>query len=362
VANFTTGGIRYEVQNFAKGFAQLGRLDTAQMGIGKSAVKLAGDYKSFGASLANVAGGALSATVNGLTKMAQAVGAFGASVVKEGRAYTSEMSNVQALTGATGDTFDKLSAQAEELGRTTKFTATEAAEGMSFLAMAGFEVDDIVGSLPGVLDLASASNLDLGKSADIVSNVLSGFNADVGETGKFVDILSKTAASANTDVSQLGQAFKFVAPVAGALGIPLNQVSAALGTLGNAGVQAGNAGRGLRGILSKLTAPTGAAKDAMEALGIEVFNADGTLKSLPQIIGSVNQATAGMTDQQRQVALSTIFSREEISNMLILMSSGQGQLEDFGKELADSVGFAAEVAATQMNNLSGDITLFQSAV
>ena len=316
----------------------------------------------------SLASGGIGLAVAGINKMAQGMAAFGASVVEEGAAYTKEMSNVAALTNATGAEFDELSAKAEHLGSVTKFTSTEAAEGMSFLAMAGFEVNEIVGAMPGVLNLASAANMDLGRAADVTSNILTGMNLEVEDTDHLVNVLAKTASSANTNVEQLGQAMKFVAPVAGALGMSVEDTSAALAAMGDSALQSGVAGRNLRGIISKLSGPTGAAKDAMESLGVEIFNTDGTMKRLPQIVGDFNNALTGMTDKQRQAALGTIFSREELAPFLILMNKGQDELEDFSDELAnssddfDGMGTAAGIAAKQLDNLSGDTTLFQSAL
>lgn len=355
MAAFTEGGIKYTVQGFSKAFSDLGKLDKAQSGLGASAATL-------GKSVTGLATGAFSAVAKGVGIATKAIGAFGASIVEEGAAYTKEMSNVVALTEATDEEFKQLSDTAETLGATTKFTATEAAEGMSFLAMAGFEVVDIVEALPGVLDLASAANMDLGRAADITSNILSGFGESTDQTGHLVDVLAKTAASANTDVEQLGQAMKFVAPVAGSLGFSVDETAAALGVLGDAGIQAGNAGRGLRGVLSKLASPTDAAKAAMDGLGVAAFNTDGTMKSLPEIIGEFNDATADMTEQQKAAALGAIFSRGEISPMLVLMGKGKDDIAAFGNELENSAGFAAQVAAKQLDNLSGDVTLFQSAL
>ena len=328
--------------------------------IGKD--QLSSPLGKMGKALMSFGGLAGGAALTGITALTKGIAAFGASSVKEGAAFTKSMSNVKALTGATATEFAKLEEQAKTLGATTKFTAIEAAEGMQFMAMAGFEVNEIMSAMPGVLDLAAASNMELGRSADIVSNVLSGFGADASETGRFVDVLTQTFTSSNTSLEQLGQAFKFVAPVAESFGFSVEETAAALGTLGNAGVQAGIAGRGLRGVMSKLGAPTNAAATAMEGLGIEIFNSAGEMKSLPEIIGSFNRATAGMTEQQKAAALGTIFSRGELSNMLILMKAGQGTLEDFGSELENSGGRAAEIAAEQLNNLSGDVTLFQSAL
>jgi TP901 family phage tail tape measure protein len=319
-------------------------------------------FTGLGKSMLSVGAIAGGAALAGITALTAGLIAFGRASVREGAAYTKAMSNVAAITGATAQEFDLLSASAEELGKTTKFTAIEAAEGMSFLAMAGFEVVDIIGAMPGVLNLAAAGNLQLGRASDIVSNILTGFGADALQTGKFVDVLTKTFTSSNTTLEQLGQGMKFVAPVAADFGISVEDVAAAMGTMGDAGIQASMAGTGLRTILLKLASPTGKAKDLIKELGLEVFDAEGNMLPFPQVIGNVNKALEGMSQEQRAATLETLVGKRAISAFSILLKKGETGLQDFGDELRESGGTAAEIAATQLDNLSGDVTLFQSAL
>jgi hypothetical protein len=205
------------------------------------------------------------------TRISLPLAAAGAAIVKVAADFERATNRVSALTGATADQFERLRDQAKELGATTQFSATQAAEAQAFLAQAGFNTDQIFRSLPGTLNLAGAAQLDLGRSADIVSNILTGFQLDVGELDRAVDVLAKAFVSSNTDLEQLGQGFKFVGPVASAFGISLEETAAALGLLGNAGLQASSAGTGLRRIISTL------AKE-QDKLGISTVDAQGKLR------------------------------------------------------------------------------------
>ncbi len=283
------------------------------------------------------------------------------AVIDEGQAFTKGMSNVAALTGATRKEFTALENVAKTLGKTTKFTALEASEGMAFLAQAGFETNEIIQTLPGTLNLAAAANVGLGKSADIVSNILTGFGATVQDTGKFVDVLTNTFTTSNTDLLQLGQAMKNVAPVAASLGISVEETAAAIGKMGDAGIQGGRAGTQLKNALLNLTAPTAQQAELMEKLGIEIFDTSGEMFSLPQIIGNVNKGLEGLSEQQTIAAVKTLAGKRAIAGFQVLLNQGQPALEAYTQSL-EQTGTAAEIAATQLDNLAGDVTLFQSAL
>jgi TP901 family phage tail tape measure protein len=338
-----------------------GEMDKGADSVSKSSISMGGALTSLGAVMTTVVVGSALAAAAAIAGISVALIALGKASIKEGATYTKEMSNVKALTGATEEQFDKLSASAEELGATTKFTATEAAEGMSFLAMAGFEVDEIISAMPGVLNLAAAGNLDLATSADIASNIISGMGADISETDHIIDVLTATMTSSNTNLIQLGEGMKFVAPLAGSLGIDVEDLSAAMGILGDAGIQGTMGGTALRQALLNLASPTGAAKKVMDDLGLSVFDQSGKMLPLPDIIGRVAKATEGLTDEQKIQSLETIFGARNISAMSVLLEAGEDDLRGFGNELRESGGRAAEIAATQLDNLSGDVTLLQSA-
>ena len=337
-------------------------LSSMEKQTGSVAGTLSSQFAGLGQNVIGFGVRAAGVALEGIRALTEALFEFGAAAVTEGMAYTQAMSNVAAITQATDEQFQNLMISAEGLGRTTKFTATEAAEGMSFLAMAGFEAEEVISAMPGVLDLAAAGNLNLARSADIVSNVMTGFGATAEETQRFVDVLTKTFISSNTNLTQLGYGMKYVAPIANDLGVTVEDTAAAMGALGDAGIQGTAAGTALRAIFLRLAAPTGAAADTIKELGVQLFDAQGQMLPFPQIIGNFNNALAGMSDQQRQVALKTIFGMRAVAGFSVLLKRGEDDLQDFGDELRDSMGTASEVAQTQLDNLTGDVTLFKSAL
>lgn len=321
--------------------------------------KLTSQTAKVGKVMSNVAAGALAGLGVALTGLA--VKGF-KEVIKEGAAFTKGMSNVAALTGATGKEFSNLENTAKTLGKTTKFSAVQASEGMAFLAQAGFEANEIVQAMPGTLNLAAAANVDLGKAADIVSNILTGFGATAESTGQFVDVLTQTFTTSNTNLTQLGQAMKNVAPVAASLGISVEDTAAALGKLGDAGIQGGRAGTALKIALLNLAAPTAQQADLMEELGIQIFDTNGEMLSLPQIVGNINTALSGLGQEQQIAAVKTLAGKRAIAGFQVLLNEGQSSLQTYGDTLRDSIGVASEIAAVQLDNLAGDVTLFQSAL
>jgi TP901 family phage tail tape measure protein len=320
-------------------------------GIGKEFGKL----NKIGASVAKGLAG-------GLAVAGGAVAAGLASSIKEGAAFTKQMSNVGALAAKVPGDLEKLTSTAKKMGATTAFSATEAAEGMQFLAQAGFEVDDIITSLPGVLDLAAASNLDLGSAADIVSNIMSGFGAKADKTGQFVDIMTSAISSSNTDMEQMGAAMKFVGPVAKGLGLDVADTAAVIGKLSDAGIQGAMAGNRFKSVLQRLISPTAESQKVMEELGISVFDAQGNMLPFPNILDQISSATANMTQEQREVAKKTLVTGANVASLNVLLDVGGDAITSYADQLRNDVGRGADIASKQLDNLSGDVTLFQSAL
>jgi len=286
--------------------------------------------------------------------------AIGMDALSTASNFQQAMANVGAVSRATESELELLTKAARDLGATTSFSASEAAEGMTFLAMAGFDVNQTISAMPGLLAAAAASGTDLGTTADIVSNILSGFNIEAENTEEVANILTATFTRANTDLTQLGFAMSYVAPQARSMGISIEETAAAIGLLSDAGVQGTRAGTGLNGVLLRLGAPTTAAAEAMEELGISVFDTEGKLKSLPAIMREFERGLDGMTDQQRTQALSNIFDSRALSSFNILLAAGSDNLEEFASTM-DSVA-AADVAAAQLNTLEGQVKLLNSAM
>ncbi|WP_156290789.1 phage tail tape measure protein [Oceanobacillus salinisoli] len=308
-------------------------------------------------------GNQMSTVGRGLTtRVTLPIVGLGAAALSAGMNFEEGMSQVQAISGATGSDLEDLEEQAKEMGSTTRFSATEAADGMSYLAMAGFEVNEILDTMPGLLDLAASSNMDLGRAADIASNIISGFGMEAAEAGRVADVLAAGASSANTTVEQLGGAMSVVAPVASALGLEIEGVSAAVGFMSDAGIQGEQSGRMLRQGFLRLADPTGEAADLIDELGIKVFDADGNMKDLDAVVGELEDGLGGMSSEARTAALSTLFGAESVAGWTALIDRGSDELASYTKELQDSEGAASDMADTMEDNAKGSIREFQSAL
>lgn len=294
-------------------------------------------------------------------------GAFAATAgtigfaVKRASDFESSMSRVGALARANDKELNGLSSAARDLGATTVFSASQAAEGMGFLAMAGFEVSEIIDAMPGMLDVAAAAQLDLGSTADIVSNVLTGFDLQAEESGRVADVLSVAFTSANVDLLMLGDTMKYAGPVAAALGYSLEETAAVAGLLGNAGIQASQAGTTLRRMMGVLSGPTGAAADTLQKLGVRVSDAHGNMMPLTDIVEQLAVATEGMGEAQRSNAMQTIFGERAYAGVLALISQGPDKLREFTAELEQSGGAARFIAEKQLDNLQGSLKMLGSA-
>lgn len=296
-----------------------------------------------------------------------AIGAGLVASVTKAADFEAAMDRVVALTGLTGTAAEeantKLSSLSKELGATTAFTAKEAAEGMQFLAMAGFEVNDIAAAMPGLLSTASAGQLDLATTSDIVSNVLGGFGIEATETGRVADVLTKTFTSSNTSLTSLGDSLKFAAPIARNMGFSIEETAAAVGKMGDSGIQGTLAGTAIRGAFLALAGPSDKAAGLMKELGIEVSDSAGNMFGMEQILANVNNGLAGLSEQQRNAALKTLVGKNAISGFSVLLQSmADGSLPKLTEELRNSGGAAEEVATQQLDNLKGSFTLFKSAL
>lgn len=287
---------------------------------------------------------------------------MGTAALTTGMNFEEGMSKVQAISGATGDELVQLEDMAKDLGETTRFSATEAASGMEFLAMSGMNTNEVLETMPGLLDLAASSGMDLGRAADIATNILSGFGMEAEEAGRVSDVLAKGASTANTTVEQLGGAMAVVAPVANALELEIEGVSAAVGFMSDAGLQGEQAGRMLRQGFLRLSNPTGKAADLIEDLGINVFDADGNMKDLDDVVRELEKGLDGMSSEAQTAALSTLFGAESVAGWTALIERGSDELSDYTDELIDSEGAASEMSDTMQDNAKGAITEFRSAL
>jgi len=289
------------------------------------------------------------------TSVTLPVVAIGGNALRTAAQFESAMNQVAAVSGATGKQFQELENLAKQLGETTSFSASQAAEGMSFLAMAGFEVNDILQSMPGVLNLAAAGQMDLAMASDIASNILTGFGKDASEMANAVDVLAKTFTSSNTNLEQLGEAMAYVAPVANSAGLQFEEVSAAVGLLGNAGIQASMAGTALRGSISRLLSPTAESEKILNRLGITALDSAGNLLPLNQIIEQLEKSGATTAD------ILTIFGDRAGPGISALVDQGSQSLRELTKELENSGGTAQTIADKQLEGLNGALKRLQSA-
>lgn len=283
-------------------------------------------------------------------------------VVNEAKDFYAQMSEVQAISGATGEEMGRLTKQAKDLGRATKFTAEEAAQSQANLARAGFKTNEIIGAMPGLLDLAASSNLDLGTSADITANIIRTFGFEAEKAGDVADVLAKGAASANIDVQGLGGSMKTAGPIAKSLGITFESVAAATGIMADAGLAGEEAGRMLRQGMLRLSKPTGEAAKIIKKMGVEVFDANGNMKSLDQVVGELQKGMKGYTGQQKSAALATLFGSESTAGWTVLLDKGSDALADYTVELENSEGAAKEMADVMQDNAAGAITRMESAL
>lgn len=315
------------------------------------------------------AAGAISknnATIASTAPYASGVGmALGAGLAKSitiGAAFESDMAKVAAVSRASDEQLKQLTATARKLGAETQWSASEAAQGMQYLAMAGFKTNEIIETMPGMLNLASAGAIDLASASDIASNILTGFGLSASDMNRVGDVLTNTFTQSNTTLQGLGATMKYAAPVAKAMGVSIEQAAAMAGKLGDAGIQGEMAGTTLRSVLLRLSAPSEKAAVALDALGVKTTDANGKMKSFPAILKELNAAMSGMSESARANFTKTIFETEAMSGALVLMEqAGSGALDKFIGAVQD-VGSAESVASKQIDNLNGDVTILNSAM
>ncbi|MEN3781642.1 phage tail tape measure protein [Priestia megaterium] len=288
------------------------------------------------------------------------VAAVGSSV-KAAANFEQSMAKVKAISGATDEEFKQLNATAKHLGATTQFSASQAADGLAFLSLAGFKAQDSIDAMPAVLNLAAAGAIDLGSAADIASNIMTGFGLSAKDTGFAADVLAKTFTTANTDMNQLGMAMKYVAPVAKSLGWDITDAATAVAKMSDAGIQGSQAGTSLRAALLSLANPTGQTQKAFEKLGISVVDANGQFKPLPELIGHISSKMQGMTDAQKTVTAAQLVGTEASAGFLALLDQGQGSLQAYKTALEQSGGTAERIAKVQQDTLIGAWTQVKSA-
>ena len=346
------------------------------MAVGELVVSIIGDMRELSKTFAQV-----QTEIDGIGKKFQSVGStlkntgktmstyvtaplvgIGAVSLHTAANFDDSMRKVQAVSGATGSDFEKLTNQARELGATTAFSASDAADAMYYLALAGWDVNEIMDATPGLLSLASAAGMDLGEAADIVSDTMSGFTMTADQAGRSADVFATITSSANTDVHQLGEAMKYASSTANAAGMDIEQTAAVLGVLADSGIKGSMAGTTFNAMLRDMKKN---AVDGTIAIGehtIALYNQDGTMRDLGSIMAEVEKATEGMTDIQRDAALSAIFQEESIRGVNIMLATGSERYQELEEKLRSSEGAAKSMADTMEGGVGGAIREMESAL
>lgn len=332
----------------------------------QSALKELGVFQDKTATLGdkvNAVGKTMSSVGGNLTKwVTTPLVGLGTAAMSVGNEFESAMSRVQAISGATGDELEALTDQALQLGADTSFSASEAAAGMENLASAGFTVTEIMDAMPGLLDLAASSGADLADATEIAASAIRGFGLDASDAGHVADVFAEAAARTNAQTEDMGEAMKYIAPVAKAMGQSLEETAAAIGIMSDAGIKGSQAGTSLRGALSSLARPSGPAADAMEELGLAFYDAQGNMLPLSGIVEELETKLGGLTQEERNNALVTIFGQESLSGILALMERGSGELVTLSQSFEDCTGSANAMAETMLDNTSGSIEALMGSV
>lgn len=305
---------------------------------------------------------------NTKTQLAGVIGtaaALGAAIyagpVKKSRELEAQMSTVKAISNATTEDMTRLTDMAKHMGATTQFTAVEAGKALEYMAMAGWKTDQMLGGLPGIMNLAAASGEDLGQVSDIVTDALTAFNMTADQSGRFADVLAQASSNANTNVSMMGATFQKVAPVAGTLGYSVEDMSLGIGLMANASVKAETAGTSLKTALANMAKPTKQMKAYMDKYGISLTNADGSMKTFREVIDNLRSSLGGLSKTEKTAAATAIFGKESFAGMLAIVNASDADFKKVSDAVNNAAGAAERMAAIKLDNLEGDVTLLKSA-
>lgn len=341
---------------------------------GKETTTVISTTKEFGESLKEGFGEALAAKGLELAGEAISVVADKAKeaaeyVVEVGSSFEAGMSKVEALSGATGSELDALQSKAQELGRSTQYSATEVADAFSYMALAGWNTDQMLSSISGVLSLAAASEMDLADASDIVTDYISAFGLEASDASHFVDVMATAMSKSNTDTEQLGEAYKNCASTAGAFGYSVEETTAAIMTMANSGVKGGEAGTALNAVMVRLATNTKGCADALKDYGVNIYDSDGNMRSLSEILTETAEAFSGLSDEQKANLAKIVAGQNQYSSFQTILNgmsdavkeSGQS-FEDYTEQLQNCDGAAQDMMDNMQDNLKGDLKALDSAV
>ncbi|MDE6182386.1 MAG: phage tail tape measure protein [Eubacteriales bacterium] len=311
-------------------------------------------------SAMNVAIGTLIA--NAIGKLASSLKNLGKEIINITMNFESGLSEVKAISNATTNEMDKLEKKARELGESTKFSAIEVTDAFKYMAMAGWEVDSMLNSIDGVLNLAAATETDLAMASDIVTDAMTGFKLTSKETARFVDVLAATSSSANTNVELMGETFKYVAPVAGTMGYTIEDTALAIGLMASAGIKGEQAGTSLRSIMSRLVAPTKESNQAIEKLGISITDAEGDMRPFNDILVEVREKMSGLSTEQQGLIAKQLAGQNAMSGLLAIVNASNEDFQKVTESINNSNGAAERMAKTMQDNLKGKFTVLKSTL
>lgn len=287
---------------------------------------------------------------------------LGTAAVSVSANFQESMSKVAAISGATGDDLERLTEKAKEIGATTKYSASESAEAFQYMAMAGWKTEDMLDGISGIMNLAAASGEELATVSDICTDALTAFGMSASDSGRFADILASASSNANTNVSMLGESFKYVAPLCGSMGYSAEDTSIALSLMANAGIKGSQSGTSLKTALTNMLSPTSSMASVMEEYGLSLTNADGSMKSLKDVMDMLREKMGGLDEATQGAAASTLFGKEALAGMLSIINASDSDYDKLTQAIYNCDGTAKTMADTMQDNLNGKLTQLKSAL
>lgn len=324
---------------------------------GNSAERSGGGFSVLTGALANLVSSGIQAAISGLKDLAK-------QTIEVGASFSSAMSQVQAISGATGDELVQLTEKAKEMGSKTKFSATESAQAFNYMAMAGWKTEDMLNGIEGIMNLAAASGEDLATTSDIVTDALTAMGYSAKDSGRLADVMAAASANANTNVAMMGETFKYAAPLVGTMGYTMEDTAEQIGLMANAGIKGEMAGTALRSIMTRLAAPTKDVNDALASLGLTTEDvlktSDGGMRSLSDVMAFLRERISGLDETQKAQVASQIAGKNALSGFLAVIDAAPADIDKLSEAIRNSDGAAQAMSETMVDNLGGDITLMKS--
>ena len=324
--------------------------------------KMGRQYQSTGKQIER-AGKTITSAGSKLTKSVTApIAGVAVASIKTAADFEASMSNVAAITGATGQDFKDLNKLAQDLGKSTKYSASEVAQAMQYTGMAGWTAKENMEGLEGILNTAAATGADLSKTSDIMTDAISAFGNTAKDSGMFADVMTKACTSANVSIDTLGESYKYAGAICGTMGYSIQDATTSLAAMGNQGIKGSTAGNTLKNAISNLSAPTKQTKEAMKELGISITNQDGSMKSWGEVITNLQGSFKGLTKDQQSAYAKALFGKQSMAGMLAVINTSEKDYNKLGKAIKNSGGAAEKASKKQLDNLNGQLTLLKSAV